>query len=271
MSTRLVSIDVEPGGVSRPIGYVGLAEIVDGKPGTSWCGRFWSPFAGDVWARWAIERAADAYEWWAGSTAEAWSQHEHPTVVDEHVEDWGEDEYPPRRVPEWAQPEPPRFAVVWRAVHRFVGDSPTAAFGAAYDAHQIGRLCAASDTEVPTHWQMLDGRQLLQPLGYRTGRDAWSETVVDAFTGGGNTLEAVQVRLGLLPDVEAAWRSYQHGRWGVGNKQVLHDAEDDAVANAALFQLALRRAGTPDVDQLATLHHMTIYRPQKGKSNGRGD
>lgn len=268
MRDRLVSIDVEPGGTSRPVGYVGLAEVVDGRPGTSWCGRFWSPFAGQEWAAWAFARAADSYEWWAGRTSDAWSAPEEPTtLVDELVEDWGEDQHPPRREPEWAKPEPPTFAELWGSVVRFVGDAATAAFGASYDARQVARLCDASGIDAP-RWWMLDGRQLLQPLGYRGRVDEWSEAIVDTFTAGGDTLEAVQVRLGLRSDVEAAWRGTQHVRWGIGNKHLLHDAEDDAIANAALFVAALARARTASVEDLATVHGLTTYSTRRGDSDG---
>lgn len=265
MTRRLVSIDVEPGGRSRPVGYIGLAEIVDGEPGTSWLGRFWSPLAGRAWSTWAIELAADNAERWAGLTAVAWSvdreQRECAAVL---AEEWGFMPAPEDRAAEWMREEPATFGATIAVVREFIGAAATAA----YDARQIAILCAAAGVPAP-EWNMLDGRQLVRPLGSNLPANAWLRSVEDVYTRGGNTLDAVQVRFGLMSAAEAAWRKYEHVRWGVGNKGVLHDAEDDAIANAAIFTLAMRAAKTKSIDNLRQHYDLAQYSTTGGADDGR--
>ncbi|MBC7299438.1 hypothetical protein [Nocardia salmonicida] len=61
----------------------------------------------------------------------------------------------------------------------------------------------------------------------------------------GGRLQDVAIRLDLFTSDQARLRALAHREWGIGNKALLHDAADDAWANAEIIATALRTEGLP--------------------------
>ncbi|GGO01401.1 3'-5' exonuclease [Nocardia rhizosphaerihabitans] len=135
-------------------------------------------------------------------------------------------------------PAPP-FGQIWPYIDAFIADRLVASYGSSYDIKSLASLIAVegcSARPIP----FIDGLQLARSLSPRRS----------------GSLQELVLELNLLTREELAELHSQRSSAGPVNKWLLHDAEDDALANARLL---LQAADGPfNVDKIISLHNLTV-------------
>ncbi|WP_327116933.1 hypothetical protein OHB12_06105 [Nocardia sp. NBC_01730] len=135
-------------------------------------------------------------------------------------------------------PAPP-FGQVWPYIDAFIADRMVAAFGFSYDIRSLTTLIGVEASRA-------------RPIPFVDGL-ALARSLCPGHVG---SLQAVVLALNLLTRDELA---DLHGRRAPNrpvNKWLLHDSEDDALANARLFLHAAN--GDFDVNRIINSHNLTI-------------
>lgn len=214
-----VSIDVEPSGV------IGVAEILRSGEITAWQVHFRPS---------GVSPGASAFK-------------QTPCRQDDPV--FGDDlDGPPPQgslTPSWPSiwagtpHSVPDFREVWPYVEAFIGDRVVAAYGMSYDINALAKLLVAAALPVPK-LSFICGLQLARKL-----RPA------AVF----NDLQTVALGLDLFSETEMEFRRVVGRSWA-RNKWLLHNAADDAAANARIFS---RAAGSDfDLDQLISANELKV-------------
>lgn len=248
MSDRLVSIDIEPGGIDRPVGFIGLVEVVDGALTEVEVYRFMRPDIGYTWNDWCAAQRVEAWKMWMrldeNGQREAGPPIHGAFSSDDLSELLGTGD---RFMPEYTKPEPPALREVWAHIEPRVRDGYVAAYGARFDRAQLRALLRLAGLPQPSLlW--LDGMEAIRHLTPRRwdhqDSDVDVELSISAFTEGGNSLDAQVVRHGLLDPVTAARRWSLHLGLFIGNKPTSFDAGEDARLNAVIFQRVIKEHGS---------------------------
>ncbi|MFJ4651143.1 hypothetical protein ACIP5Y_07695 [Nocardia sp. NPDC088792] len=132
----------------------------------------------------------------------------------------------------------PRFIEVWPYVDAFIGERLTAAYGYSYDIKQLVRLL---------NLEKLPIRPIPVVNGLALARSLWPAA---------GSLQTVVLGLNLLTRDELSAVYDTRPSTQPANKWLLHDAEDDALANARLFLHAA--GGGFDVDSIITAHKLHV-------------
>jgi len=162
---RLISIDIEPGGRTKPVGTIGIAEIGDTQILSDFLMRFRSPL-------------------FKGSQ----SHLDHPS-----------------------------FAESWQYLDAFIDESTLTSYGYGYDMKALKALLQADGFDVPDY-TFLDGKTTLNRVRKQIGD---LQTVASELLFTDNEIKQKKAIWKLNPE------KY--------DKVILHNAQDDAVANAMIF------------------------------------
>lgn len=132
----------------------------------------------------------------------------------------------------------PRLVEVWHYVDAFIGDRIAAAYGYSYDIRHLTQLLKLEKLPIRPI-PVVDGLSLARSL-----------------VPGGGSLQAMVLALGLLTRDELTALHNNRSSTRPANKWLLHDAEDDALANARLFLRA--GGGRFDVNNIITAYKLHI-------------
>lgn len=253
------SIDIEPGGLDRPVGFIGLVEVVDGVLGEVEVHRFLRPDIPYSWDDWCGGQRAEAWQRWMRLTE---SQREdemtplHGGFNDEILA--GLVDLPLNCMAEHHRPEPPPFRDIWGVLATRLEGRFIAAFGARYDRRALRELTSLACVDLP-HLKWLDGMEAARHYQARDLEDdledPWLGFSIAAFADGDRVLGAEALRQGLLDLKTAGERWSLHTVYGVGNKPLAFDAGEDARLNALIFLRMLETvADIPTAIRTERLH-----------------
>ncbi|MGW0252678.1 hypothetical protein ACWDYH_39245 [Nocardia goodfellowii] len=146
----------------------------------------------------------------------------------------------------------PRFHEVWPYIESFIGERLVAAYGFSYDIKHLALLLQLE--QLPIHpTAFVDGLGLARSL-----------------RPGGGSLQEMVLGLKLFTRDELAGMHEHRRPTRPVNKWLLHDAEDDALANARLFLHAAD--GHPfDVNSIIAAHHLRIRNLHPPKAADQAD
>lgn len=133
----------------------------------------------------------------------------------------------------------PTFADVLPFVDSLIAGRLVSAYSWGYDRAALLNLCAAAQLQPPA-WEMICGRQAAIAAQLPTRR-------------GFRDLQSMTLSLGLLEEAAIERRREIH-RQASQSKWLLHDAVDDAWANAMVLQRAATALGT-EPELLPVPHH----------------
>ena len=245
MSATVVSIDIEPGGIDQPVGFIGLAEVDAAGVGAVQLHRFMRPDIGYSWDDWCAAQRVEAWKVWMARKSDQVEPPLHGAFTpDELAElvDMSES-----FMPEHTRARPPSLREVWSTLEPRLREGYTAAYGARFDRAQLRRLLDLAAIQQP-NLRWLDGMEAIRHLTPQEwgvpGTDTDLELSMEAFTAGGNTLDAQVVRYGLVDPTTASRRWSLHVGLGVGNKATSFDAAEDARLNAVIFSRVIAEHGS---------------------------
>lgn len=257
-----LSLDVEPGGLDRPVGFIGLVEVVDGVLGEVEVHRFRRPDIPYSWEDWCAAQRVEAWQRWM-RLSESQREDEmaplHGAFNDELLA--GLNDLPRNLLAEHCRSEPPPFRDVWGALGPRLEGRYVAAFGARYDRRVLRELVSLACLDLPPmNW--LDGMEAARH--YRAHDvdgvldEPWLDLTIAAFADGDRVLGAEALRQGLLDPQAAGERWSLHTVYGVGNKPLAFDAGEDARLNALIFLRMLETVA--DIPTAIRNDHLHVHK-----------
>ncbi|MGF6889618.1 hypothetical protein ABIA39_009069 [Nocardia sp. GAS34] len=172
----IVSIDIEPGGRSTPVGYIGICEVGCDGVGTPTLIRFRSPLCQYSWGEW-VTSCEDQLAEIHAMRSETEQEHLHgrwdiSDDIEQHTRLFGFSPLPdPFDQAEYRRPEPATFSQVWAELAPRLDGRILTAYNAAYDKAALDSLLQLTYPHGPnTNYRWIDGLAVARHYKFWRGR-----------------------------------------------------------------------------------------------------
>ncbi|MGY2119535.1 hypothetical protein ACW9HR_37100 [Nocardia gipuzkoensis] len=207
-----MSIDIEPGGQSTPVGYIGICEVGCDGVGTPTLIRFRSPLCQYSWEQWVTsceDQLIDIHQMRSEAERERLQgRWDISDDIEQHNRLFGFSPLPdPFDQAEYRRPEPATFSQVWSELAPRLAGTILTAYNAAYDRAALYALLQLSDPHSPvTNYRWIDGLAVARHYKYWQGRygspteKLWRELFDSGYSEGIDDLDEAKYACDLLLD-----------------------------------------------------------------------